>query len=134
VLFGGDAWLRRSGRTPLKGSVGHAYQNGTFVSDFRQPAIGPVSSLDPVSRRRVAGFVFRFLVFAMLTYEPCLTNGRSIQGANALLTLVCALAAIVSMVFAKLSREPFGQGSLNRWDEALAFVAVSRLTHFAADV
>jgi hypothetical protein len=38
------------------------------------------------------------------------------------------------MVFAKLSREPFGQGSLNGWDEALAFVAVSRLMHFATDI
>jgi len=134
VLFGGDAWLRQSDRTALKGSVGLAYQNGAFVSDFRQPAIGLMSSLDPVSRRRVAWFVFRFLVFAMLAYGPCLINGRSVQGANALLTLVCALAAIVSMVFAKLSREPFGKGSLNGWDEALAFVAVSRLTHCAADV
>jgi len=44
------------------------------------------------------------------------------------------MGGFVSVIFAKLSGEPFGQGSLNGWDESLAFVAASRLAHFAMHV
>jgi len=54
-----------------------------------------------------------------------------LQDGAGLLSLACAMGGFVSMVFAKLAGEPFGQGSLNGWDEALAFVAASRLAHFA---
>jgi len=69
-----------------------------------------------------------------LVFGPCLTNGRSFQDAAGLLALACSLGGFVSMVFARLRGEPPWQGSLNGWDEALAFVAMSRLAHFAMGV
>ena len=104
------------------------------MSDPSQPAIKPAGSIDPVSRHRAAWFVIRLLMLAALTLGPCFTIARPFQDAAGLLSLACAIGGLVSMTFAKLSGEPFGQGSLNGWDEALAFVAVSRLAHLAAHV
>jgi len=101
------------------------------VSDPSQPAIKPAGSIDPVSRHRAAWFVIRLLMLAVLTFGPCFTLARSFQDAAGLLSFACSMGGFVSMIFAKLSGEPFGQGSLNGWDEALAFVAASRLAHFA---
>jgi len=75
--------------------------------------------------------VIRLFGLAGFAFGPCLTSTRSLQDAAGLLALACSLGGIVSMVIARLSHEPFAQGSLNGWDEALAFVAVSRLAHFA---
>lgn len=104
------------------------------MSDPSQPAIRLMGSLDPVSRQRAAWFVIRLLLLAALALGPCFTRGRPLQEAAGLLSLACAIGGLVSMIFAKLSGEPFGQGSLNGWDEALAYVAVSRLAHLAAQV
>jgi len=101
------------------------------VSGPWQPAIKPASSPDPVSRHRAAWFAIRLFMLAALTMGPCFTVARPFREAAGLLSLACAVGGFVSMVFAKLSREPFGQGSLNGWDESLAFVAASRLAHFA---
>ncbi len=101
------------------------------MSDPSQPALGLIGSLDPVSRHRAAWFVIRLLLLALLTFGPCLTTARSFWDAAGLLSLACAIGGFVSMMFAKLSGEPFAQGSLNGWDESLAFVAASRLAHFA---
>lgn len=87
--------------------------------------------IDPASRQRAIWFLVRFLGVAALAFAPCLAGGRTLRDAAALLALACSLGGMVSMVFAKLSREPLGRGSLNGWDEALAFVAASRLAHFA---
>lgn len=96
-----------------------------------QPAIRPFGSLDPASRHRAVWFVVRLLMLAALTVGPCFTMARPFQDAAGLLSLACAVGGFVSMVFAKLAGEPFWQGSLNGWDEAFAFVAASRLAHFA---
>jgi len=101
------------------------------VSSPWQPTIKPVGSLDPVSRHRAALFAIRLVSLAALTLGPFFTVGRPFQDAIGLLSLACAFGGFVSMVFARLAGEPFGQGSLNGWDEAFAFVAVSRLAHFA---
>lgn len=101
------------------------------MSNPTQPAIKPVGSLDPVSRHRAAWFAIRLLMLAALTLGPCFTMGRPLQDAAGLLSLACSIGGIVSMIFAKLSGEPLGQGSLNGWDEALAFVAAARLAHLA---
>ncbi len=99
-----------------------------------QPAIKPFGSFDPASRHRAVWFVIRLLALATLTFGPCFTMGRSFQDAAGLLSLACSMGGFVSVIFAKLSGEPFGQGSLNGWDESLAFVAASRLAHFAMHV
>jgi len=126
-----DAGLSGFGDAVRNGSAYGAYQDRTFVSDPTQPAIKPFGSIDPVSWHRAAWFVIRLLMLAALTLGPCFTVGRPFQDAAGLLSLACSIGAIVSMIFAKLAGEPLGQGSLNGWDEALAFVAVSRLAHFA---
>jgi len=101
------------------------------VSGPWQPAIRPFDPLDPASRHRAVWFAIRLILLGALTFGPCFTVARSFQDAAALLSLACAVGGFVSMVFARLSGEPFGQGSLNGWDESLAFVAASRLAHFA---
>jgi len=101
------------------------------VSGPWQPAIETAGSLDPVSRHRAAWFAIRLLMLAALTFGPYFTMARSFQDAAGLLSLACAIGGFVSMIFAKLSGEPVWQDSLNGWDEAFAFVAVSRLAHFA---
>jgi len=104
------------------------------VSAPWRSAINPLGSLDPVSRHRATWFLVRTLCFAGLAFGPCLVGTRSLQDCAVLLSLACAMGGFVSMVFAKLAGEPFGQGSLNGWDEALAFVAVSRLAHFTMNL
>jgi len=104
------------------------------VSGPGQPAIRPFGSLDPASRHRAVWFAIRLFILAALTVGPCFTMARPSQDAAGLLSLACAVGGFVSMVFAKLSCEPFWQGSLNGWDEAFAFVAVSRLAHFAMNL
>ncbi len=101
------------------------------MSDPRHPAITSVGTLDPLSRHRIVWFVIRLSGLAALAFGPCLAGARPAQNATALLSLACSIGGIVSMVFAKLGREPLGRGSLNGWDEALAFVAMSRLAHYA---
>lgn len=47
----------------------------------------------------------------------------------ALLTITYALTTCVSGTLAVCCRDPFCRGSLNHWDGAIAFLAISRLTH-----
>lgn len=101
------------------------------MTDIRQPA-RPAHAIDAVSLDRAAWFAVRLGGLAALAFVPCLTGARSAQEAAALLSLACGMGGFVSVVFARLRGEPSWQGSLNGWDEALAFVAASRLAHFAA--
>ncbi len=101
------------------------------MSDRPQPAMPNSGSIDPVSRHRAIQFGFRLCCLLVLVFGPCLVGRQTFQGADAMLAMACGLGGLVSMVFARVRREPLWQGSLNGWDEALAFVAVSRLAHFA---
>ena len=69
---------------------------------------------------------------AALAFGPCLASAQPVGEAAALMSLACGMGGFVSMAFARLRGEAPWQGSLNGWDEALAFVAVSRLAHFAS--
>lgn len=102
------------------------------MTDTRQPAAQPSPAVDAVSRHRATWFVIRLGGLAALAFGPCLTGGHSVQEAAAMLSFACSLGGFVSMAFARLRGEPPWQGSLNGWDEALAFVAASRLAHLAA--
>ena len=102
------------------------------MTDARQPATRQAQAIDAVSRDRAIWFVVRVGGLAALTFGPCLTGAQSVQEAAVLLSLACGMGGFVSMAFARLRGEPPWQGSLNGWDEALAFVAVSRLAHFAS--
>jgi len=76
--------------------------------------------------------VLRRLALAAWAFGPWLASGRSFQGCAVLLEFACSIGGFVSMLFARVRGEPPWQGNLNGWDEALAFVAVSRLAHLAA--
>lgn len=102
------------------------------MTDARQPAARPARAIDTASRDRVAWFVVRLGGLAALTFGPCFTGAQTIRDAAALLSLACSMGAVVSTAFARLGGEPPFQGSLNGWDEALAFIAASRLAHFAS--
>lgn len=102
------------------------------MTDARQPATRPAHAIDAVSRDRAVWFAIRVGGLAALTFGPCLTSAHSVQEAAVLLSLACSMGGLVSMAFARLRGEPPWQGSLNGWDEALAFIAVSRLAHFAS--
>jgi len=100
----------------------------------RRTATSVVGSLDPASRRRATWFVLRCLALAAWAFGPWLAGGQSFQGCAVLLGFACSTGGFVSMLFARLRGEPPWQGSLNGWDEALAFVAVSRLAHLASQL
>lgn len=100
----------------------------------RRTATGAVSSLDPASRRRAAWFALRCLALAAWAFGPWLAGGQSFQDCAVLLEFACSTGGFVSMLFARLRGEPPWRGSLNSWDEALAFVAVSRLAHLASQL
>ncbi len=102
------------------------------MTDVRQPAARPAQPIDAVSRDRAVWFVARLGGLAALTFGLCLASAQPVRGAAALLSLACGMGAFVSVAFARLRGEPPWQGSLNGWDEALAFIAVSRLAHFAS--
>ncbi len=104
------------------------------MSGSRRTGAHAAGSLDPVSRRRAAWFALRCLALAAWAFGPWLAGGRSFQGCAALLDFACGIGGFVSMLFARMRGEPLCQGSLNGWDEALAFIAVSRLAHLAAHV
>lgn len=91
-------------------------------------------SLDPASRRRAGWFALRCLALAAWAFGPWLASGQPFQGCAVLLEFACSIGGFVSMLFARVRGEPPWQGSLNGWDEALAFVAVSRLAHLAAQI
>ena len=102
------------------------------MTDARHPAAKPARAIDTVSRDRAAWFVVRLGGLAALTFGPCFTGAQTVRDAAALLSLACSMGAVVSMAFARLGGDPPCQGSLNGWDEALAFIAASRLAHFAS--
>ena len=92
---------------------------------------GPRRSLDPASRLMAFWFVTRLGGLVLLTWLPCLTGTRTPQEAVALLSFACSVGAAVCFFYASLRRVPLGQGSLNGWDEGMAFIAASRLVHLA---
>ncbi len=102
------------------------------MSGFRRAATSAMGSLDSASRRRAAWFALRCLALTAWAVGPWLASGQSFQGCAVLLEFACSIGGFVSMLFARLRGEPPWQGSLNGWDETLAFVAVSRLAHLAA--
>lgn len=88
-------------------------------------------SLDPASKQRAGRFLLQLLLLTSLVSWPCLAHKQSLQGFTASLASIFALGAMFSALFTSLRREPFAKGSLNGWDEALVFIALSRLADAA---
>ncbi len=103
------------------------------MSDPRQPvrrsSPEPARHLDPRSRRAIIEFLARLLGLSVIALGPFLFNSRPLHNTTGMLSLACALGAMFSTIRAVSRGDVIGRGSLNKWDEALAFVAVSRLAH-----
>lgn len=93
--------------------------------------MSPAGRLDPLSRAMAGWFLARLGFVAALALLPCVATGRPLREGMGLAVFACALGGTVSMLFAALRQEPMGRGSLNGWDESLAFIAASRLAHAA---
>lgn len=88
--------------------------------------------LDRQSRQAVRWLLLRLWSVALIALlGTYLENKPSARAFAGLISLTCAIGAMVCAVVAALHREAFARGSLNTWDEALAFVALSRLAHVA---
>lgn len=87
--------------------------------------------LDPASRRVAFLFLFRLGCLAALALASCLVGVRTPHQGLQFLTLACKFGAVVAGVFGALRRASFARGSLNSWDEALAFLAAHWLAHAA---
>ena len=105
------------------------------MSDPWQPAAtGGLGSLDPTSKRRAGLFLWRIAVLAGFVMSPYFAHKQPLQESLRLLALTFAFGGLLSVLFATVRREPFAKGSINGWDEALVFVALSRLAHAAAQI
>jgi hypothetical protein len=58
-----------------------------------------------------------------------MVGSRPLATALGLLATFGAAASIFSAFVAVTLREPFARGGLNHWDEALTYVALSRIVH-----
>ena len=99
------------------------------MTESRQSTTKQRRSLDPASSLMMVWFAARLGGLMLLTWAPCLVGTRTPQDAAALLSFACSIGATVCFLFASLNRVPLGQGSLNGWDEGMAFIAVARLAH-----
>ncbi len=102
------------------------------MSDPWQPLAddGP-GLLDEVSKRRASRFLGRLLVVTGFVLMPYFMHKQSWQDSMGVLALAMSFGGMLSATFAVLRGERFATGSLNGLDEALVFVAVSRLAHMA---
>ena len=103
-----------------------------MIDPWRLPgdaAAVPARRLDQHSRQAAAGFLLRLCRVAVIALWPYLAGAQPLRESTGMLAALCAIAATVSLAWAMLGRETLGRGGLNRWDEALALAALSRLAH-----
>ena len=85
--------------------------------------------MDPGSRRTLARFVFRLCCLTFFIVLPYFAGLRSFSVMLELLSTFTSVGSIFCTVLALLCGEFLGRGSLNHWDEALAYMALTRLVH-----
>ena len=85
--------------------------------------------LDPASRRTLSGWLVRCGVLLLFAALPWGLGVRSLHETGGTAALAFSLGGVVAMVRATCRGERIGGGSLNRWDEALAFNGPSLLLH-----
>lgn len=76
--------------------------------------------------------MWRIAILAGIILTPYFTHQQSWQASVTILELTFAFGGMLSALFAILCRKLFAKGSLNGWDKALVFAAVSRLAHATA--
>lgn len=85
--------------------------------------------LDAASRRTLSAWLARSLVLLVLAALPWCLGVRSLHETGGTVALAFSLSGVVAMLWATCNGDPIGRGSLNRWDEALTFNALSLLLH-----
>jgi hypothetical protein len=88
--------------------------------------LAPVSRLDPASRGVLARFSLKLLLLAGFG-----VLGR-LQGVSHSLMFLSLLAALLSGAQAIWYRDTPKDGSLNHWDEAMAFFGLCYIVRFAS--
>lgn len=101
------------------------------MSGPRETSAAPRERIDPVSRRTLTRAAFRLGGIMLLIMWPYVSGSRPLATALDLLSTFGAAAGIFCAFVALSLGEKVGQGGLNHWDEALIYVALTRLVHFA---
>ena len=84
---------------------------------------------DEASRRSVQGCLRRGLMLATVSLAASLAGAHSFVRTCNDVSGTFTFASLILMIIAAHRHEQAGRGSLNRWDEALAFNAVALLVH-----
>ncbi len=95
---------------------------------LEDPRIGG-SRLDPASRRTLSGWLLRVGGLLACAVLPWGLGLRSLHAMGGDAALVLSLGGMVATLTATCRRERIGGGSLNHWDQALAFNGASLLLH-----
>ena len=85
--------------------------------------------LDQSSRRAVQRWSVLACGLLLVVLLPWIGGRSSLDQVSAGLSTIFTMASIVTMLLAIRAGEPAGKGSLNRWDEAIAFNALALLAH-----
>jgi hypothetical protein len=88
-----------------------------------------MNRLDQRSQLMVSGAWRRAMVLAACVLSPWVFGLCSLDQAEHSLPLAFSLASIIAMIAARARQEQPGRGSLNGWDEALAFNGIAALAH-----
>lgn len=90
--------------------------------------------VDTTTRHTLARVAFRVGGATIFILWPYLAGTRPLATVLALLSTFVAVASIFCGLVAlllMLLKEPIGRGGPNHWDEALIYVALTRLVHLA---
>ena len=87
------------------------------------------SRIDFGSKRTLQRTAFRLCGISLLILWPWMVGSRPLATALGLLATFGAAASIFCAFVAVALREPFARGGLSHWDEALAYVALTRIVH-----
>ncbi len=86
-----------------------------------------MARLDALSRQTIRSWWLRACVLYGFVLVSCVLLARPFQEVCGSLVAASTIAAVIATLFAIMRREHAGHGSLNRWDEAMAFNGVAVL-------
>lgn len=101
------------------------------MSEFGKAATVLQSRLDLHSKQTLGRLIIRLCGLILFIVLPYFAGLRSFSVMLQLLSTFMSIGSIFCAMMALLCREHVGRGSLNHWDEALAYMALTRLVHFA---
>lgn len=90
-----------------------------------------MAQLDDRSRSAAHRFLIRIASLSAVAMVLHLLGSQPFREFPSFLSLTFSYGGVIAAVQASMRQEIPGQGSLNGWDELLAFIALSRLGHLA---